>query len=40
MINRVKTDIGVIWIAIDETTNSNGQYVANIVVGKLSVEAA
>ena len=42
MINTVRRDIGVhdIWIALDETTNYNGQYVANIVVGKLSVEAA
>ena len=42
MINRVRTDIGVqdIWMALDETTNSNGQYVADIIVGKLSVEAA
>ena len=43
-INRVRTewtDVGVydIWIAVHETTNSNGQYVANVVVGKLSVES-
>ena len=42
VINRVVTDIGVhdIWIAVDETTNSNGQYIANIVGKKLSAEVA
>lgn len=33
----VRSDIGnnYIWIAVDETTDGKGRYIANLVIGKL-----
>jgi hypothetical protein len=31
---------GPIWVGIDETTDADGRYIANVIVGKLSTESS
>jgi hypothetical protein len=37
ILTQIRSDIGQcsVWIAVDETTDTKGRYVANIIVGKL-----
>lgn len=39
-LDDIRKDIGeeFVWLAVDETTDANGRYVANVVVGKLVPE--
>ncbi|XP_025412038.1 uncharacterized protein LOC112684637 [Sipha flava] len=35
---RVTVQDKKIWVSIDETTNSNGRYVANVIIGTLEID--
>lgn len=35
---RVTVQDKKIWVSIDETTDSNGRYVANVIIGTLEID--
>jgi len=39
-ISKIRNKIGdgPIWVGMDETTDAEGRYIANVIVGKLSTE--